>query len=151
MALVPLGLLALGRGPAGAAASSRALDADIYRHVARLATFSVLPLLPARELGAKVALLCLEEASLRALLPPAETPRKLASALEYLHLAALAALFLLKEVAYPLLLPRDLAARLEFLPLMLTSVYCAAWLSGFALLSGARLAYVAYRGDAAAW
>ena len=70
---------------------------------------------------------------------------------ELAHLAALSSLFLLKEVVYPLLLPADLAARLEFLPLMLTSVYCAAWVSALSLLSAARLLYVAYRADASAW
>ncbi|KAH8046558.1 dolichyl pyrophosphate Man9GlcNAc2 alpha-1,3-glucosyltransferase [Aureococcus anophagefferens] len=49
------------------------------------------------------------------------------------------------------LLPADLAARLEFLPLMLTSVYCAAWVSALSLLSAGRLLYVAYRADASAW
>ena len=110
----------------------------------------MLPLLPPRELGAKVVLLGLEECSLRALLPHGDR-HPLAAALEALHLVALAALFVLKEVAYPLLLPADLAARLEFLPLMLTSVYCAAWVSGFALLSAARLAHVAWTGDASVW
>ena len=34
---------------------------------------------------------------------------------------------------------------------MLTSVYCAVWVAALSLLSGARLLYVAYVADAAAW
>ena len=161
VALVPLAFLALGKGPAGSSEGSRMLDAKLYRHFARLATFAMLPLLPSPgpELATKVLVLALEECCLRALLdrPPGcpccgDSPATLLETLlEGAHLAALSSLFLLKEVVYPLLLPADLAARLEFLPLMLTSVYCAAWVSALSLLSAARLLYVAYRADASAW
>ena len=175
VALVPLALLALGFGPNATRPATRRLDAKVYQHMARLATFAMLPLLPSDgpEVATKVLVFVAEECCLRALLPdaatrpradaggacpccdPPEPPSRLRAHLEALlegaHILALVALFALKEVAYPLLLPPDLAASLEFLPLMLTSVYCAVWVAALSLLSGARLLYVAYVADAAAW
>jgi len=142
VALVPLALLAVE-------ARDRA-DVDVFRHAARLATFAALPLLPASELPLKVLLVAVEECTLPAALldapggdaccaAPPVSRGGARRALESLHVLALAALFALKELAYPLLLSPEREAALEFLPLMLISAYGGAVATALWLVSAARL------------
>ena len=106
VALMPLALLAL---------EGRPRDVVVFRQAARLATFAVLPLIPGGADGVtKLLVVVAEELVLRSTFGGGTFPG------QGLHCGVLAALVALKEVW-----PVALGGRLEFLPLMLTSVYGA--------------------------
>ena len=120
VALMPLALLAL---------EGRPRDVVVFRQAARLATFAVLPLIPGGADGVtKLLVVLAEELVLRAAFGGGAFPG------ESVHCAIMAALVALKE-AWPLLL----GGRLEFLPLMLTSVYGAVAVVALTAYSARRL------------
>ena len=117
---MPLALLAL---------EGRPRDVVVFRQAARLATFAVLPLIPGGADGVtKLLVVGAEELVLRSTFGGGAFPG------ERLHCAIMAALVALKE-AWPLLL----GGRLEFLPLMLTSVYGAVAVVALTAYSARRL------------
>ncbi|KAJ8612376.1 hypothetical protein CTAYLR_007942 [Chrysophaeum taylorii] len=93
-------------------------DRPLCRHFSRLCAFAVLPLMPQTEFVTAILLIALEEAYHFPLLFNF-------SFLERLHVSALLALVFLHRLAWPFLLPAQFAAKFEFLPLMLISVYGA--------------------------
>ena len=132
VALMPLALLAL---------EGRPRDVVIFRQAARLATFAVLPLIPGGADGVtKLLVVVAEELVLRSAFGGGAFPG------EGLHCGVLAALAALKEVW-----PLSLGGRLEFLPLMLTSVYGAVAVVALTAYSSRRLLAAARRRDAGDW
>ena len=132
VALMPLALLAL---------EGRPRDVVVFRQAARLATFAVLPLIPGGADGVtKLLVVGAEELILRTTFAADAFPG------EGLHCGVLAALVALKEVW-----PLALGGRLEFLPLMLTSVYGAVAVVALTAYSSRRLLKAARRGDAGDW
>ena len=132
VALMPLALLAL---------EGRPRDVIVFRQAARLATFAVLPLIPGGADGAtKLLVVLAEELVLRSTFGGGGFPG------EGLHCGVLAALVALKEVW-----PLALGGRLEFLPLMLTSVYGAVAVVALTAYSSRRLLAAARRRDAGDW
>ena len=132
VALMPLALLAL---------EGRPRDVVVFRQAARLATFAVLPLIPGGADGVtKLLVVVAEELVLRSTFGGGVFPG------EGLHCGALAALVALKEVW-----PVALGGRLEFLPLMLTSVYGAVAVVALTAYSSRRLLAAARRRNAGDW
>ena len=128
---MPLALLAL---------EGRPRDVVVFRQAARLATFAVLPLIPGGADGVtKLLVVGAEELVLRAAFGGAFPG-------ESVHCAIMAALVALKEVW-----PLALGGRLEFLPLMLTSVYGAVAVVALTAYSSRRLLAAARRRDAGDW
>ena len=133
VALMPLALLAL---------EGRPRDVVVFRQAARLATFAVLPLIPGGADGVtKLLVVLAEELVLRSTFGGGG-----AFPGESVHCAIMAALVALKEVW-----PLALGGRLEFLPLMLTSVYGAVAVVALTAYSARRLLQAARRGDAGDW
>ena len=131
VALMPLALLAL---------EGRPRDIIIFRQAARLATFAVLPLIPGGADGVtKLLVVGAEELVLRSVFGGAFPG-------ESVHCAIMAALVALKEVW-----PLALGGRLEFLPLMLTSVYGAVAVVALTAYSSRRLLNAARRRNAGDW
>ena len=129
---MPLALLAL---------EGRPRDLFLFRQAARLATFAVLPLIPGGADGVtKLLVVGAEELVLRVVFGAGGFPG------ESVHCAIMAALVALKEVW-----PLALGGRLEFLPLMLTSVYGAVAVVALTAYSSRRLLNAARRGDAGDW
>ena len=129
---MPLALLAL---------EGRPRDVLVFRQTARLATFAVLPLIPGGADGVtKLLVVVAEELVLRSTFGGSAFPG------EGLHCGLLAALVALKEVW-----PVALGGRLEFLPLMLTSVYGATAVVALTAYSARRLLAAARRRDAGDW
>ena len=132
VALMPLALLAL---------EGRPRDIIIFRQAARLATFAVLPLIPGGADGVtKLLVVGAEELVLRAAFGRSAFPG------ESVHCAIMAALVALKEVW-----PLALGGRLEFLPLMLTSVYGAVAVVALTAYSSRRLLQAARLRNAGDW
>ena len=128
---MPLALLAL---------EGRPRDVVVFRQAARLATFAVLPLIPGSADGAtKLLVVGVEELVLRSTFGGAFPG-------EGLHCGVLAALVALKEVW-----PLALGGRLEFLPLMLTSVYGAVAVVALTAYSSRRLLQAARLRNAGDW
>ena len=129
---MPLALLAL---------EGRPRDVVVFRQAARLATFAVLPLIPGGADGVtKLLVVGAEELILRTTFAADAFPG------EGLHCGVLAALVALKEVW-----PAALGGRLEFLPLMLTSVYGAVAVVAMAAYSARRLLQAARLRNAGDW
>ena len=129
---MPLALLAL---------EGRPRDVVVFRQAARLATFAVLPLIPGGADGAtKLLVVVAEELVLRAAFAADAFPG------ESVHCAIMAALVALKEVW-----PLALGGRLEFLPLMLTSVYGAVAVVALTAYSSRRLLQAARLRNAGDW
>ena len=129
---MPLALLAL---------EGRPRDIIIFRQAARLATFAVLPLIPGGADGVtKLLVVGAEELILRTTFAADAFPG------EGLHCGALAALVALKEVW-----PVALGGRLEFLPLMLTSVYGAVAVVALTAYSARRLLAAGRARNAGDW
>jgi alpha-1,3-glucosyltransferase len=132
VALMPLALLAL---------EGRPRDVVVFRQAARLATFAVLPLIPGCADGVTKLLVVLgEELVLRAAFGGG------AFYGEGLHCSFMMSLVALKEL-WPWVGP----ARLEFLPLMLTSIYGAGAVVALTAYSARRLLDAARRRDAGDW
>ena len=132
VALMPLALLAL---------EGRPRDVVVFRQAARLATFAVLPLIPGGADGVtKLLVVGAEELVLRVVFGAGGFPG------ESVHCAIMAALAALKEVW-----PAALGGRLEFLPLMLTSVYGAVAVVALTAYSSRRLLAAARRRNAGGW
>ena len=132
VALMPLALLAL---------EGRPRDVVVFRQAARLATFAVLPLIPGGADGAtKLLVVGAEELVLRVVFGGSAFPG------ERVHCAIMAALVALKEVW-----PLALGGRLEFLPLMLTSVYGAVAVVALTAYSSRRLLHAARLRNAGDW
>ena len=129
---MPLALLAL---------EGRPRDVVVFRQAARLATFAVLPLIPGGADGAtKLLVVGAEELVLRVVFGAGGFPG------ESVHCAIMAALVALKEV-WPIVL----GGRLEFLPLMLTSVYGAVAVVALTAYSSRRLLQAARLRNAGDW
>ena len=129
---MPLALLAL---------EGRPRDVVVFRQAARLATFAVLPLIPGGADGAtKLLVVGAEELVLRVVFGAGGFPG------ESVHCAIMAALVALKEVW-----PLALGGRLEFLPLMLTSVYGAVAVVALTANSSRRLLQAARLRNAGDW
>ena len=129
---MPLALLAL---------EGRPRDVVVFRQAARLATFAVLPLIPGGADGVtKLLVVGAEELVLRVVFGGRAFPG------EGLHCGILAALVALKEVW-----PLALGGRLEFLPLMLTSVYGAVAVVALTAYSSRRLLQAARLRNAGDW
>ena len=132
VALMPLALLAL---------EGRPRDVVVFRQAARLATFAVLPLIPGGADGVtKLLVVGAEELVLRVVFGGGGFPG------ETVHCAIMAALLALKEVW-----PVALGGRLEFLPLMLTSVYGAVAVVALTAYSSRRLLQAARLRTAGDW
>ena len=132
VALMPLALLAL---------EGRPRDVVVFRQAARLATFAVLPLIPGGADGVtKLLVVGAEELVLRVVFGAGGFPG------ESVHCAIMAALVALKEVW-----PLALGGRLEFLPLMLTSVYGAVAVVALTAYSSRRLLHAARLRNAGDW
>ena len=130
---MPLALLAL---------ESRPRDIIIFRQAARLATFAVLPLIPGGADGVtKLLVVGAEELVLRSTFGGGG-----AFPGESVHCAIMAALVALKEVW-----PLALGGRLEFLPLMLTSVYGAVAVVALTAYSSRRLLAAGRARNAGDW
>ena len=128
---MPLALLAL---------EGRPRDVVVFRQAARLATFAVLPLIPGGADGVtKLLVVVAEELVLRSTFGGAFPG-------ESVHCAIMAALVALKEVW-----PVALGGRLEFLPLMLTSVYGAVAVVALTAYSSRRLLQAARLRNAGDW
>ena len=128
---MPLALLAL---------EGRPRDVVVFRQAARLATFAVLPLIPGGADGVtKLLVVAAEELVLRSTFGGAFPG-------ESVHCAIMAALVALKEVW-----PLALGGRLEFLPLMLTSVYGAVAVVALTAYSSRRLLAAARARNAGDW
>ena len=128
---MPLALLAL---------EGRPRDVVVFRQAARLATFAVLPLIPGGADGVtKLLVVAAEELVLRSTFGGAFPG-------ESVHCAIMAALVALKEVW-----PVALGGRLEFLPLMLTSVYGAVAVVALTAYSSRRLLQAARLRNAGDW
>ena len=131
---MPLALLAL---------EGRPRDVVVFRQAARLATFAVLPLIPGGADGVtKLLVVGAEELVLQR----AAFGGGGAFPGEGLHCGALAALVALKEVW-----PVALGGRLEFLPLMLTSVYGAVAVVALTAYSSRRLLAAGRARNAGDW
>ena len=129
---MPLALLAL---------EGRPRDVVVFRQAARLATFAVLPLIPGGADGVtKLLVVGAEELVLRVVFGAGGFPG------ENVHCAIMAALVALKEVW-----PLALGGRLEFLPLMLTSVYGAVAVVALTAYSSRRLLQAARLRNAGDW
>ena len=129
---MPLALLAL---------EGRPRDVVVFRQAARLATFAVLPLIPGGADGAtKLLVVGAEELVLRSTFGGGAFPG------ESVHCAIMAALVALKEVW-----PLALGGRLEFLPLMLTSVYGAVAVVALTAYSSRRLLAAGRARNAGDW
>ena len=129
---MPLALLAL---------EGRPRDVVVFRQAARLATFAVLPLIPGGADGVtKLLVVGAEELVLRVVFGAGGFPG------ESVHCAIMAALLALKEVW-----PVALGGRLEFLPLMLTSVYGAVAVVALTAYSSRRLFQAARLRNAGDW
>ena len=132
VALMPLALLAL---------EGRPRDVVVFRQAARLATFAVLPLIPGGADGVtKLLVVLAEELVLRNAFGGGAFPG------ESVHCAIMAALVALKEVW-----PLALGGRLEFLPLMLTSVYGAVAVVALTAYSSRRLLAAGRARNAGDW